>query len=111
MDVVERVYRVSDRFPKAETFGLINQIRRAAVSVPSNVAEKQGQGSTAAFLRFLAIARRSLQELETQILINGRLHYVEASTVTELMECSAEIARLMSGLRAALADRRSERDC
>jgi four helix bundle protein len=108
MDLVEKVYRVTGTFPKAEMFGLTNQMRRAAVSVPSNVAEGQGQGSTTAFLHFLALARGSLQELETQILISGRLRYLATEGVDELLETSGEVARVMSGLRSALAARKEQ---
>jgi four helix bundle protein len=111
MDLVEKVYQASGRFPKAENFGLTNQIRRAAVSIPSNVAEGQGQGTTTAFLRFLAIARGSLQEVETQILVAGRLRYLEPPTITELMECTGEVAKLIGGLRASLANRVSNDEC
>jgi four helix bundle protein len=111
MGLVEKVYRATTGFPKAEVFGLTNQMRRAAVSVPSNVAEGQGQGSTTAFLHFLALARGSLQELETQIQIAGRLGYLASSAADELLEASGEVARVMNGLRSALAARKGESKC
>jgi four helix bundle protein len=111
MDLVEKVYRHTASFPKAEVFGLTNQMRRAAVSIPSNVAEGQGQGSTTSFLHFLALARGSLQELETQILIAGRLRYLSPADVDGLLEASGEVSRVMSGLRSALASRKDESKC
>ena len=76
MDLVQRVYVVTDDFPAKEVFALTNQLRRAVVSVPSNIAEGQGRATTRDFLRYLAIAKGSLQEIETQIIIafQTRLH-------------------------------------
>jgi four helix bundle protein len=102
MDLVVQVYAVTDRFPRKEVFGLINHFRRAAVSIPSDIAEGQGRQTTADFLRFLAIAQGSLQELETQILIAFRLNYVEAVEKTKLIDSIAEVGRLLSGLSRSL---------
>jgi len=74
MDLVEMVYQVTRSFPKDELYGLTNQLRRAAVSVPSNIAEGQAHNSTAEFRNFLSIAHGSLAEVETQLLIAERLH-------------------------------------
>jgi four helix bundle protein len=102
VDLVELIYRATEHFPRREIFGLANQMRRAAVSVPSNVAEGQGRSSTRDFLHFLAIATGSLQELETQVLIVARLQYLAPETVRGLMEASTEVARIISGLRTSL---------
>ena len=81
MDLVESVYKATSQFPKEEVYGLTNQLRRAAVSVPSNIAEGQGRRSDNDFRRFLAIGHGSLREVETQVLIAQRLHYLtEAQT-------------------------------
>src|SRR5438046_1772110 len=77
MDLVQAVYSVTRRFPADELYGLTNQLRRAAVSVPSNIAEGQGRGVGGEFAHHLRIANASRQEVETQILIAQRLSYVD----------------------------------
>ena len=90
------IYKASSQFPKEEV--LTNQLRRAAVSVPSNIAEGQGRRSDNDFRRFLAISHGSLREVETQVLIAQRLHYLtEAQTETALV-LSGEVGRLITGL-------------
>jgi four helix bundle protein len=112
MDLVVRVYELSELFPQKEVFGLTNQLRRAAVSIPCNIAEGQGRLTTKEFMRFLSIARGSLQELETQVLIALRLNYLEESASAELLERTAETSRLMTGLsRSLLRTMSSEGDC
>jgi four helix bundle protein len=98
MDLVVRVYEATQRFPADERFGLTNQVRRAAVSVPSNIAEGQGRHSTRDFVRCLSIAYGSLQEVETQLVIARRLDYLEAAFETGLSELTSEVARLINGL-------------
>lgn len=111
MDLVARIYEVSESFPRKELFGLTNQLRRAAVSIPSNIAEGQGRITTKDFLRHLSIARGSLQEVETQILIASRLKYIVEPASAELLERTAETGRLMMGLFRSLSRlRRSEDD-
>lgn len=85
MDLVELVYHLTKLFPKDEQYGLSNQLRRAAVSIPSNIAEGQARNSTAEFRNFLSIARGSLAELETQLLIAERLNYIEQKKLAGLM--------------------------
>ena len=77
MILVEAVYRATNDFPKTEIYGLTSQIRRAAVSIPSNIAEGQGRSTTRDFLHFLSVAQGSLMEVETQITIAKRLGYIE----------------------------------
>ena len=86
MGLVERVYRLTRPFPKSEKFGLSSQLRQAAVSVPSNIAEGWGRNATGAFVRFLRIAHGSLAEVETQLTIARRLGYVEERVHKELLE-------------------------
>jgi four helix bundle protein len=103
MDLVVRVYEVTESFPHKEQFGLTNQLRRAAVSIPSNIAEGQGRQTTRDFLRYLSIARGSLQEVETQILIATRLDYIAESEKVEMLERTAETSRLLTGLSRSLS--------
>jgi four helix bundle protein len=103
MDLVEDVYRSSKDFPREEIYGLTSQIRRAAVSIPSNIAEGQGRRTTADFLRHLSIAYGSLRECETQILIARRLKYIAQARLEEVMSRAGEVGRLLNGLMASLS--------
>ena len=96
------VYRGTQTFPKIETYGLTSQLRRAAVSVPSNIAEGQARLSTGEFRQFLGNARGSLMEVETQILIAGDLGYLESDASKHLLALAAEVGRMLNGLLAAL---------
>src|ERR1051325_1703932 len=105
MDLVEMVYKATDQFPKEEIYGLTNQLRRAVVSVPSNIAEGRGRNSVNDFRRFLAIGHGSLREAETQILIAQRLHYLNGAQTERLMNLTAEVGRLIQGLNNSLEGR------
>jgi four helix bundle protein len=107
MDTVEVVYRLTKSFPREEAYGLTAQMRRAAVSVVSNIAEGHGRCSRPQFRHYLSLANGSLRELETQGLIAGRLGYLSATHVDRLLVRTAELGRLISGLFRALAPRRS----
>ncbi|MFA5688612.1 MAG: four helix bundle protein [Kiritimatiellales bacterium] len=98
MRFVTDIYRDTECFPKTEQFGLIPQIRRAAISVPSNIAEGYGRNSTADYLRFLQIARGSIYEVETQLEIALNLNYLSAARSEKLNEQSDEISRMLNGL-------------
>ena len=102
MDLVEDVYKASRDFPREEVYALTSQIRRAAVSVPSNIAEGQGRRTTADFLRHLSIAYGSLREVETQILIAQRLKYIIKGKVENVLSRAGEVGRLLNGLMASL---------
>jgi four helix bundle protein len=103
MNLVEEIYNSTSHFPKGELYGLTQQMRRAAVSIPSNIAEGQGRRSTAEFLHHLSIAHGSLRELETQIVIAGRLKLLNDTRVDELMKMCAEVGRLTNGLYNSLS--------
>ena len=102
MALVRAVYALSREFPRDERFGLTSQIRRAAVSVPSNVAEGQGRDSTKEFMHHLSIAYGSLMEVKTQVLIGQDLGYLEKETVSTFLQESAETGRIINGLMRSL---------
>ena len=102
MDLAVLVYRVTAGFPKEEIYGLRSQMRRAAVSIPSNIAEGQGRRTTDDFLRFLSVANGSLRELETQTLIAKRLTYISEEECSEILDLAAEVGRLRNGLVGSL---------
>ena len=102
MDVVEGVYHLTDKFPKSEIYGLANQMRRSAISIPSNLAEGQDRDSTKEFIHFIAISIGSLCELETQLLIAHRLKYCQSSDIEAVMSKLAEAGRTIRGLQKAI---------
>ena len=100
IQLVKLIYATTASFPKEEMYGLTSQMRRAAVSVPSNIAEGAARGGTREFVQFLTMARGSLSELETQILIARELGYLKESVgVDTLIE---ELFRILGGLIASL---------
>jgi len=106
MALAETAYRLTAGFPPREIYGLSRQVRNAAVSVPSNIAEGQGRRSTKELLHHLSIAHGSLRELETQILLSGKLGYLAPHEVDGLMASSAEVGRLINGLANSLTPNR-----
>ncbi|WP_309398200.1 four helix bundle protein [Cerasicoccus maritimus] len=98
MELVTLVYRVSADFPPSEQFALTNQIRRAAVSIPSNIAEGYGRRSRADYIRFLRIASGSLYEMQTQIEIARNLAFTESQHTSEIDSISTEIERMLASL-------------
>jgi four helix bundle protein len=102
MDFVADIYTTTNRFPASERYGLASQLRRSAVSIPSNIAEGQGYLSKGEFKQFLGNARGSLLELETQLLIAKRLDYIHDEQCTKLLRQSAELGRILNGLINAL---------
>jgi len=105
MDLVDQVYTLTESWPKAEQYGLTNQVRRAAVSVPSNIAEGQGRKNEGDFGRFLAIAYGSLMEVRTQLLIGERRKYSNAEQIASVLLILDETGRLLNGLKRSLRDR------
>ena len=102
MALVTAVYKATQTFPREELYGLTSQMRRAAVSVPSNIAEGQSRYSKREFGHFLGNARGSLSELETQVLIAQDLGYIDRDAATRLLTQAAEVGRILNGLRASL---------
>jgi four helix bundle protein len=103
MDLVTGIYKITSSFPADERFGLTSQVRRAAVSIPSNIAEGQGRKSTGAYINHLSIAYGSLMELETQIQIALRLNFVGAEETSTLLIQTNEIGKMLSGLKNSLS--------
>ena len=104
MDLVATIYDATQSFPSHEQFGLTSQLRRAAVSVPSNIAEGKAHYSNRDFVRFLRHARGSLAEIETQVLIAQQRKYLNTETATNLSQKIAEPGRILSGLINSLRD-------
>lgn len=102
IDLVEAVYTLSRQFPREEVYGLTAQIRRAAVSVPSNIAEGQGRWSTGEFVQFPGVAHGSLCEVETQLHIAVRLHFILPPDAEPVFRLMTEVGRLIYGLKKSL---------
>ncbi len=107
IEFVVKIYKLTEDFPKNEMYGLTQQIRRAAVSIPCNIAEGAGRHSKKEFRQFLSIAQGSIAELETQLLIAQRLCYIK-ETSNFLNELD-EISRMLSGLAKSLNISKKER--
>ena len=102
MDLVCLIYEVTKAFPKDELYGLTNQLRRAIVSVPSNIAEGQARKSTPEFKNFLSYARGSMAEVETQLLVALRLNYLRESQLREIMAIHDEVSKMIPALMSKL---------
>src|SRR6267142_5126172 len=104
MDLVFEIYAVTSKFPREEIYGLTSQLRRAAVSIPSNIAEGQARFSRPDFRHFLRTSKGSLAEVQTQIAIATKLGFMSASQEVELEERMHELARILNGLINSLAE-------
>jgi four helix bundle protein len=104
MKLVGLIYDVTDGFPANEMYGLVSQLRRAAVSVPSNIAEGKAHYSNRDFVRFLRHSRGSLAEIETQVLIAEQRKYLSVEQAKQLAEQLDELGRILSGLINSLQD-------
>ena len=102
MDVVVECYRLSEMFPKTETYGLASQLRRAAVSVPANIAERHGREHLGDYLHPLSIANGSLMEVETHLLLAEKLSFLTAQQTGTVLSVTAEVSRMLSGLTRSL---------
>lgn len=102
MDLAELVYQLTAGYPKAELYSLTDQMRRAAVSIVSNIAEGKGRESKQEYLYFLAIAQGSLTELETQMLLSIRLKYLQETDASQALALCDEIGRMLNTMRTKL---------
>ena len=102
VELVTEFYRLTRTFPKEEMFCLMSQMRRAAVSIPSNIAEGHAKLSRKEYLYFLGNARGSLAELETQFTIGRNLGFLEAAKMNRALEQAGELGRILNGLLASL---------
>jgi four helix bundle protein len=105
MDITVEVYDFTKVFPDSERFGLVSQLRRAAASVPANIAEGNARSSTKDYLRHLSIAVGSLAEVETFLELPLRLHYGQSPTIQKLNELIGEERRMLRGLQRSLQSR------
>lgn len=97
-ELVLKIYEITKNFPKDEQFGLTSQIRRAAVSIPSNIVEGKARGSNKEYSRFLMISRGSLEEVKYQLLLAKDLKYIDEEKYKEVYKITDEVGRLLGGL-------------
>jgi len=102
MELVKEVYQVTKPFPKEEIFGLTSQVRRAAVSIPSNIAEGHARLSRKEFQHYLGNARGSLAELQTQIILGKELGFLSEKEMEAILDKATEVGRLLNGLLSSL---------
>jgi four helix bundle protein len=102
MQLVQEVYALSRRFPKSEQFSLRSRLQRAVVSIPSNIAEGHARSRTKEYLRFVSIARGSLAETETQIMLAERLSYASSNEAAAMLGRMDELGRMLRRLEQAL---------
>ncbi|USO00336.1 MAG: four helix bundle protein [Phycisphaeraceae bacterium] len=98
ISLTKRIYQITGGFPDSERYGLISQLRRASVSIPSNIAEGWGRGSTTEYARFLRVARGSMYEVETQLIIAKELAYLQDEELRRTMDETSQCGRVLSGL-------------
>jgi len=102
VNLVVTVYSLTKRFPKEELYTLVSQLRRSAISIPSNIAEGHSKRATKDYIRFVNIAYGSLAELETQLVISEKLNYLPAKDLEPLWEETKSIGRMLNGLISGL---------
>lgn len=107
MDLVAATYKWTQEFPRAEQYGLTSQLRRAAISIPCNIAEGQGRAQPGEFLNSLSVAQGSLNELETLFTLAHRLNLSSADATQEALERCSRTGRMLSGLRRAITERKA----
>jgi four helix bundle protein len=102
LDFVKDVYDITGKFPAAEIYGLTSQIRKAAVSIPSNIAEGQGRNSAKEFRQYLAVSLGSLAELETQLIIAMKVGYINSEELSPFLSSSDVIRKMLKALANSL---------
>lgn len=102
ISLITDIYKITESFPSAEQYGLINQIRRSAVSIPSNIAEGAARSSSKEFNQFLSIALGSASELETQLIVSSNLNYIEKTNFEKLSEQIVIIKKMIVGLKKSI---------
>ncbi|WP_243293027.1 four helix bundle protein [Bacillus sp. FJAT-47783] len=102
-ELVLKIYEITKAFPKDEQFGLTSQIRRAAVSVPSNIVEGKGRGSDKEYKRFLLIARGSLEEVKYQLLLARDLKYIDEREYHSILKVTDEVGKMINGMLKAIS--------
>lgn len=105
MSLTKAVYVASSTFPKDELYGLVSQMRRCAVSAPSNIAEGHNRDSLKDYLRFLSMAQGSLAELETQISLACMMSYIDTTKEAELLQQADEVGKMLRGLQMRLSEK------
>jgi len=103
MALAKEIYTITAGFPSEEKFGLISQMRRATVSMPSNIAEGQARNTTGEFVQFISHAEGSLAELDTQLTLAVELSFLSAENAGHCMDSIAELRRMLNGLRRAVS--------
>lgn len=103
MQLITQIYLLTKKLPKEETYGLISQVRRSSISIPSNIAEGYGRNSSNDYIRFLQIANGSLYELQTQLEVCLNLKYISEAEFSTIYEQSREIERMLGSLIRKLA--------
>ncbi|NEO70325.1 four helix bundle protein [Moorena sp. SIO3H5] len=106
MDLVVLCYKLTSKLPKTEIYGLSSQIQRAAVSIPANIAEGKGRQHLGDYIHHLSIANGALKELETHLLITGRLSYLKNYELQPVLELSDEIGRMLNSLMEKLKEKK-----
>ncbi len=104
--IAKKVYQITERFPAAERFGLNSQMRRCAVSIPSNIAEGQARSTTGEFVQFISHAEGSAAELDTQLILSEELKYCGPAEAAQLHDMTSEMRRMLNSLRRKLVARR-----
>ena len=102
MDLAVAVYRLTEDLPETERYGMTSQLTRAAISVPANIAEGYARSTRRDYANFCAIAKGSLKEIETYILLSARLGFVNAEAVSPLLDLITEISKMLTALRTRL---------